>query len=267
MSGLTIARRRSDIYSEIGVMIHPADVGTSNEVLGSVSTVLTVEPGKTRNIRVHYRDPDDIIIKEILGKDIVTVVVNTDIVIVDAEDAGSDISADFTIVHTKGANASDITLTNNGAVVGYVTTLQVRGTAIRFYEDLEFTTSTSAATRNKLSLDHRFNDDESFARNQADWLANFIGAAFSNVTELIVRPGNDTLMQMILNADISDVVLLTESQTGLSDDRYFINRKKLLLREGGYAEAHFLVERADPTLGWVLGTVSRSELNQTTYTG
>ncbi len=265
MAGLGVSRRRRDIFSRVAVTNHPATVGASPEVLGAYTSAPRLDAGETKTFRIPYRDPDNEMVKSMLGTDVITVAATTDMTANAAADGtGADLTANIDIdTHDKGANASDVTLTNNGATA-YITKLQVRGTAVRFYTDEVAYSDAVGAVANVLELDGPFQDNLLVAQNWADWIASEWGGETSTVESLYVRPSNSDLMDFILQADVGDRAKLSETQTGISEGEFFLNSKSVRVPQPGYIEAEFELEWGEVAPLWVLGV---SLLGQGTYLG
>ena len=274
MTKLKVVHSRPNVLTRIEITYHPAVVGGAPEILGEVTSNPITAPGQSRDIVVRYRDKDDKAVRTILGLDVVTVAADTDYTFHSSSDITHTRMNNFvTVVHTKGANSSNINVTNNHAAFdAFATKLEVRATAIRKYENVDAVASNASPATGDvtLKLDMPFTDEDldfEHPDNLANWLLNTWGTQVGQIDSMTVTSGSDARTLMILTATIRDRVTLTATQTGLATDDFHINSIKMKLRQGGYSEATFGLERADAIPGWLLGTAGRGELGTNTYLG
>ncbi len=162
--------------------VHPYNTtSTTNIVLWSSATVLTVAANDEREITARFRDPATG--QYVSAKSVVALTATTDYVINGAADgSGTDYtgSGSITITKTNETNGAIINIENNLGVRIYFTLLQVRGKAIYAYDEIIVTrqdaTSITAYGLYEVALDLtcQFDDEEAWAYAQRilDWFSD-----------------------------------------------------------------------------------------------
>lgn len=146
-----------NIANHVKMITYPRTVDTSNQVLWSLSTPITIAAGETlTDIRGRYTDPANGQ-SEISGVSMVTPVITTDYLMNAAIDgSGVDRSADLVVSANYNGTAEVIyTLTNNNAATSYITKLQARGLGVYVYDTSEkmYDSTTSQTTYGVVPLD------------------------------------------------------------------------------------------------------------------
>lgn len=265
LAGLTVVRRRGDLYRRVVVTMRPIVTNPGFETVGQIdtSTPPTIHPGETRSFNVIYRDPDNTSARMLATN--VQNLASPYFVLRDAPSGGNNMVPSCTITHEKGASASTVTIRNNSSTrIAYVQTLAIRAQGVRMYEEQQVTAVTSAAAGGTLELSFGLNSDINEAAALAQSVAAMASTSQPQVTDLFVKGKTASLVEMILRAEIGEVMQVEEEQTGISN-LFVINAKRLHLATGGYCEAHFEAEPVSPVMGWLLGVAGRSELGATTY--
>lgn len=207
-----------NVYNRVRVTYHKKEV-SSTIVLHAELSKPTVAPGQTVTLWGSYRDPTNTL-KLIGGRDFVAAAANTDFIANTADDgSGTDMTASVTVVSTGFAADVKYELTNNGSQTAIFTTLQCRGKGI--YDDAPATVESYVAMDygdRPLDIDLPFQDDANIAQDLADYVA----AAYSDpaqVDKVSINPQQSAaLMLQALTREIGDVIGVTETVTGLSDE-------------------------------------------------
>jgi hypothetical protein len=187
---------------------------------------------------------------------------------IDTED---DATADFAVTADPGGNSATIDITNNGTAGAYLMRLQIRGKRVFSYDPVTVVSSDSTSiTRNGLrpdTFDMPYQGDSSIAQMFAAYVVSLRKDPRTDIEQItILGNRSDVLMNAALRLDVSSLIEVIEPVTGVSS-KYWINGVDLSLARGGLVHATWLLERADPTVYWVLGVAGRSEVGQTTIVG
>jgi hypothetical protein len=159
-----------------------------------------------------------------------------------ADGTGSNLTSSVTVsVAVSAANTATLTVTNTGAVDAYLTTLQLRGVAIRDETPTSSTASDAASITSygeqDVRIRLRYESDVNVAAGIADWITGTNASPRYLVRSMELAANSSvTLMTQALAREPGDKVGVDEYMTGLT------NRT-----------------------AWLLGTVLSSELNETTY--
>jgi hypothetical protein len=159
-----------------------------------------------------------------------------------ADGTGANLTSSVTVaVATTASNTATLTVTNAASVDAYLTTLQLRGVALRDETPTSTLASDSASITNygeqDLRLSLPYESNPATGAGIADW---FTGAnaspRFVVKSMTLAANSSDELMTQALAREPGDKIGVDEYMTGLS------NRT-----------------------AWLLGTAGSSELNETTY--
>ena len=206
----------------------PRSIATSVAVVQLEEEVL-ISAGQSVDMWVDYRDPSNS--AEYVGADAVVtpLVATTDFTANDtAGGGGVDITTDFSGTVSAFASRCKITITNNGAIAGYVRGpgstdgLQVRGNAILRYAAVEkhAENAASIALYDQRPLpnvvDMPYQGDVNVAQSAADFIANVRGGIVNVPT--VVRPNTavPSIMERSVDRDIGDRITVSETRTAVS---------------------------------------------------
>jgi hypothetical protein len=266
--GLTLEPDQGGIYNSVEAITHPrTQDAAATTVLFSLQSKSLVTAGASIQISGSYTDPTQRAVR-ISGMDMVVPVSGTDYVMNSAADgSGSNLTANFTVTASYAGDAVFYTITNNGAVDGYITTLQARGRGVYDFQPVySKATSSSSITaygRQDLEIDMPYQSDTAVGTA----VASFVRTRWSTVaggTHIKVRVMGLTaaLLAQVIAREPGDVVSITETTTGLNITG-FINAVTLTFSE--YAPVvEWVIYRAEPVGYWNLDHVGRSELGTTT---
>jgi hypothetical protein len=284
MTGLTVSRTRSQIINTSYVVVHPRTTDTSTSVLYELTTTATtpeVPPNSTITINCPYREAS-INAYRVAAATIITPVSATDWIANSASDGtGLNLTSDVAVtVKTQAANAVDLEITNNNVTsTAYLTTLQVRGTAIRDVTD------TVLSARDNLSIitygerdtrvDMKYESNAGEYGNEiANWILNIYKDPRYAVDNFqLASNSSDTMMTNSLAREPGDKISFAEAQTGITTSSggvpiaYFINAVRMSIAAGNILTTSWVLAPATATQAWVLDQVSSSELGYTTNLG
>lgn len=269
LTDLEVKRSRSTIANKIAVSFRPILEGTGVEVLYTVPDEISITSGRSYSFTALFRDPDGG--SRLNGKDMITPVADTDYKMSSVSGSGNDLNGSLGISITFGSDRAEITLTNNHATAtGYVWLFQLRGTALRLRDALEVAytdaTSVTAYGEKRLQYDTPYQNNI----NTTQSIADYLGTKWANPKNKISNIGfvgnvSSTLMNAAVNRDLGDMITLTETVTGISEDRVIIGRKVVV--RSGIWRVEYNTKDSDSGDFWLLGTSGSSELGQTTTLG
>ncbi len=259
--GLTLGRKRRQLYNRVEVTVHPRRVDTAaTTVLYSLDTgsLPSIAPGATITIHGSYSDPD-LRASQVGGTDMATPVAGTDYAF-GTSSTDTSLTASLGVVATYSSNSVIYALTNNAAVTGFVNLLQARGRGIYDYAPIMLMAE-DAASKNAygeyvlpIDLPH----EVSATVGQA--IANYYLSKYKDprvVVDSVEIIGNysDALMTAALAREPGDPVALTESVSGLSASRHVIQSVDLTLLPPHFVRCAWgLAPQIDTGSYWVLGT-------------
>lgn len=248
------------LYNEIKVTAYPRTVGASNEVLWAqeAGSIPSVEMGVTAIVSARFRDANNKTV-EMGGKSVVSPVATTDYLMNSASNgSGANLTANFTVTATVYASHAEISITNNGAVTGYVTLLQIRGLAVRSYAPPVLIASDAASqttykSKRTLPIDSILQDDTNLAQDLANYLLGLFSTPPGEIGGIVFKARrNATFLGYMKDLEISDRVTISETQTGVNGD-YFINAISHRISDCGLRhEVELDVEKADAASFWKL---------------
>jgi hypothetical protein len=270
---------RSNIYDHIRVVVHPKDVDAA------ATTVLYSHPngadvfleanGGSRELWCEYRNPTDDYRTTIGGTAMVTPVENTDY---DANSVatggGTDLSASLTVVATFFASVAKLVLTNNHATLGAymvdsagASELQIRGKGIYDLRPITLEARGTNPTR-PITIDLPYQTSAAIGQDIADIVLNERQDLSRQVDAIqLSAHTNATTMACALQSEPMSVVAITEGQTGVTELQAQVQSVHLALMPGLILDAEIGVVPITVGEGWLLGTVGRSELEETTVLG
>lgn len=258
-------------YNRVRVTVHPktVDAAATTVLYGLSGAAPSILPGATLTIWGEYRSPDNTL--ELIGGTaaVTPIVATTDYTANTAQDgSGSDRTASISVVTSAFASTVKFAVTNNGSDEAYLTKLQVRGKGI--YDDgpqtLESYTAMTYGDR-PFALNMPYQDDPSVGQDAADYL----NLQYNNRTQQLSALGfmasrSAAVMAQALERDISDVITVSETMTGIASETAVIHRVELDLY-GPLIVCRWGLAPAAPFGAWQLGTAGASELGDTTNLG
>tara|TARA_R110002020_G_scaffold2230_3_gene10424 strand:- start:32527 stop:34158 length:1632 start_codon:yes stop_codon:yes gene_type:complete len=281
MSGLEVDRGRQDVINRVYVVVHPRTADASDSVLYELTTTASVPsipvdttieliaPFKESSIR-GYR---------IAGSEVIAPSSGTDWIANTAADgSGTNITTSVDVTHsTTSANSVTFRIVNNSGVTAYITTLQVRGKALKDVTETVFS-STDAASQleygendSRVSMKYESNTG-AYASEVANWILNITKDARYVIKNFTLKSNSSTaLMTQSLLREPGDKIAVAESVTGIAASGatgvqigYFINGVSMTVNPGGIIDTSWVLAPANQQSAWVLGTAGASELGVTT---
>ena len=276
MVGMVATRKRDDLLNRVNVVVHPRITDGSVSVLFELTTTNAtpaVTAGQTITINCPFREAS-INAYRVAATTLVTPAASTDYVANAASDGSSTnltTSIDVSISE-QAANACELTITNNAAVTAYLTTLQVRGTAVRDVSEtvMSATDTVSAAKYGEIDarVDMKYESDVDLAGQMSDWLLNIYKDARYVVSGFTVNSNtSDALMSASLSLEPGSLISFSEAMSGINATGsygepvgYFINGVRMQISAGTMIKTSWVLQPASAQSAWVLGT-SRLDVN------
>lgn len=229
MVGMDYEMGVADIYNTVEVTCHPRKIGEVNEVLGKLdqSQPIMIEASSAETIDIQFRDPSNNAVS-LGGKTLVTPVATTDFTLTSDEGGeGTDETANVTPTMTAYGDHASITITNDVARIVWLQSLQVRGLAVRSLEPVtvveEDGTSQTLYEKRRLRIDASLMSNPIHADNLAEWLLAYYKDPLHDIRGVTVFGNrNATFMAAVMNLELMNRVVLTETQTGLSAQATYI---------------------------------------------
>jgi|Deesub1362A_J573_1020465.scaffolds.fasta_scaffold03070_2 hypothetical protein len=214
------------IYNLVRAIVYPREVGTTYEVLASLNSTPSIAPGETLTVTLRYTDPNNRDVR-LSAVEVQDPVAGTDYEFSSSEGGGGDLNDDLQVVVTKGGNAAEFALTNNGSGTGYVTKLQIRGKAIRIYDPVvqtaEDATSQDQHDKRPLSLVLPYQDSPVVGRDFAQVTLQWYKDPTLWLDQVrVIGDNSDAEMLAALGVEIGDRITVQESVSGVDGD-YFVN--------------------------------------------
>ena len=187
-----------------------------------------------------------------------------------SDGTGTNITGDCTgaiIADESFATRVGVRYTNNNASAGYVTFGQLRGTKLDQFAVVEQASSdsTSIATYGKRELTWDYGmDSVTTASGIAEFILGERKDPRGRVTSVGLRPNTSAaLLTAALTHSIFARIAVTETQTGITDQPYFLISETHSIEPSDYAVVWGL-EAASSTDYWVLGS---GTLGSSSYLG
>lgn len=135
-----------------------------------------------------------------------------------ANGTGTELTEDFTVSITYGAAGGEVTVTNTGSTVGYLTTLKIFGKMVDSISTVtdvqEDSTSISAYGYFDLSIDQPYQADFTSGREVAASIMDENKDPLVRINKVVMNANRDEQhMLYFLQTDIGDNVRITEDQT------------------------------------------------------
>ena len=278
-SALEVSRSRDQLLNIVRVVTHMRRVDdAATTVLYSLGDAAPkVDPSDSIFPFGPYRDPTQEAAR-VGGTEMVTPASTTDFLMnTSADGTGSNITSSFTCTAVFGANGVQWTITNNGAVTGYVTKLQCRGKGVYDYSRAILTANDSSSQTsfgdNVLTMDMSYQTDANIGQLSADYLLHLYKDLLTYVpTMSYIANRNDFLMTQAIQLDISDRIGVTEDVSGLESIiagssatvGYFINGVGYEIQNGHLLKVTYTLAPADTSAYWILDQIGASEIGVST---
>jgi len=229
LTGLQLTHGRDTVFNRVKVSINPRRVDAdATTVLYQYdgAQLIALGPGESVTIIGQYRDPDQRA-QRVGGVDLVTPVAGTDYAF-GTGPGDTSLTADLTVTATAGGNSVIIQLTNGGSVSGFVTMVRVRGRGLYAYDPItlqaEDSTSKTAYGEFVLPVDLPHEPRQFVASSIASALLSRFKDPRSYVETVTIDANvSDAMMAAALDNEPGTLISITETATGLSASKYFIN--------------------------------------------
>jgi len=313
MVRLDARQSRSDITNHTYVQVHPRTLDTAATVLWeltSTEVVPSVDAGETITVIAEFTDKIVTGVNfgaststtargaQVATTNLTTPSSGTDWVANSASD-GSSVNLTSSVavtVSTTAANTATLQIVNSGTVTAYLTTLQVRGIALKDQTsttvDASNATSITTYGEQDIRIDMPYESDPELALAIAEWQNEATDRA-RFVVRMIEIVANSSAAHMVqsLSREPGDKIGIDEEMTGLNDDDvawslgesgeselgsttyldfdpnagdFFINGVSFSVSTGNILRMRWNLSPADQSQAWVLGVEKRSELGETT---
>lgn len=293
MVAMKVRRSRQDLINQTFVTVHPRTLDTAisvlwqltdTEVVPSVAglTTITMVAEFTSQILTDVDFSASTSKKargdQIASTNLTTPVSGTDWIANSASDgSGSNMTSNIAMtISITGANTALLQFVNDSANTAYLTTVQLRGIALR--DDSATTLSKKDATsitaygEQDVRINMPYESDVNVGLGIADW-QNTVNKDLRNTVPSITILGNknSTLMTQSLVREPGDKIGLVESMsiTSGSANGFFINGVDWTLDMGSVFTVTWNLVPSDWAIGdrWILDQVGASELGETTILG
>ena len=284
MTGLQVTRGREGIINTVYVVVHPRTTDGSTSVLYELTTTgstPSIPANSTITISCPYREAS-INAYRVAAQTIESLLSGTDWIANSAADgSGSNLTADVAVtVKTQAANAVDLEITNNNSTAtAYLTTLQIRGTAIRDVTETVMS-ATDDVSMNKYGerdsrIDMKYESNAGEYGNEiANWILNIYKDPRYVVSGFKIASNASTyMMSQSMAREPGDKVTFAEVMSGIAEASggaeaaFFINGCKMNIAPAGVITTEWILAPASATQAWVLDQVGSSELGVTTNLG
>ena len=274
-------------YNQVDSKAYPRKVDTSDVVLFALERPLEIGAYQTVTMKGRFRDPNQEA-QTVAALSTVAPVSGTDYIFNTEEDeSGSNITSDLSVTAVYGANGVDYTLTNTGAITGYVTQLQARGKGVYIYRPVETLREDETLVANDgartLNLDLPYQDDplqttdiavallEKYKNKRTEIKSvTFI----ANRNDNTVRPDvdvnyyQDYLLNAFMDLQVGDKIKVVAPSVGIEQD-CFIQSIDFTITSGDivtytYGLQDAMYETYDV---WILGDSTYGVLGTTTILG
>ena len=279
MRSLRLRRSRESLINQIYVVVHPRTTDTSTSVLYELTTTATrpsISAGESITISCPFKE-SSIKSYRVAADSIITPASGTDWVANTASDgSGSNITANVAVtLDSTSANSCNLLIENNHATsTAYITTLQVRGTALRDVSQTVFSAidTSSAFSYGEISqrVDLTFEDRAGeYASLLAQWLLSIHKDPTFLVEEFEIDcNASDYNMTKGLSLEPGSKVTFSETMSGIgTSDSYFVNGCRLSLSPPARLKVSWTLTPASRSAAWILDQVGGSELGLTTNLG
>ena len=280
-------------YNQVDSKAYPRKVDTSDVVLFALERPLEIGANETVTMKGRFRDPNQEA-QTVAALSTVAPVSGTDYIFNAAEDeSGANLTADLEVTAVYGANGVDYTLTNTGAITGYVTQLQARGKGVYIYRPVEILREDETLVANDgartLNMDLPYQDDPLQTTDIAVALLDRHKAKHTTINSItlianrldtsINRIGTGTpgtsgayyteyLINAFMDLNIGDKIKVVAPSVGIEQD-YFIQSIDFTITSGDIVTYTYGLQDAmyETSDAWILGDSTYGVLGITTILG
>ena len=272
-------------YNQVDTKAYPRKIDTSDVILFSLERPLEIGAYETVTMKGRFRDPNQEA-QTVAALSTVTPVSGTDYIFNAAEDeSGANLTANLQVTAVYGANGVDYTLTNTGAITGYVTQLYARGKGVYIYRPVENMEEDETLVSNDgartLNMDLPYQDDPLQTIDIATALLSKYKQKYTAIQSLtLIANRDDTyltplsinyrdfLINAFMDLQIGDKIKVKASSVGIEQD-CFIQSIDFTITSGDivtytYGLQNSMYETYD---AWILGDATYGVLDSTTILG
>ena len=269
MTSLATGRSRNEIINHVQVGVTSRDVGSIPEVLYSLQSKPSMQNAETITLFGPYRDPSESRSK-IAGLDMIEPVALTDYAMNTlADGSGADVTSSHAVTVYAGANGARFDITNNSGAASFITSLQIRGTAIRFtpvVAEAEDIASQNTYGANTLSFAMPYQNDAGRGAGAAQYTLSIYSSPSVQSNGVSVAGSDATRLTQVLAREPGDRVDITETVSGLSARPFVIHQVALSVQGGGkLVTADWLLAPLDTSSVWLLGSSTLGETTRLAY--
>jgi hypothetical protein len=186
--------------------------------------------------------------------------------------SGADLTSDFTVTASYTSSGVRFTITNHGAVDGYVTKLQARGLGVyRYTAVIERDVPDVPYGHQVMQLDMPYQNNVNTGTDVADYLANVESQLLTRAKSVrFFANATTTTLSAMLAIEPGIRIAITEEMTGLDAAEFIVSGVRLEIENAGISPiiwTTLYTRTADSTRYWSLGTAGASELGETTTLG
>lgn len=171
---------------------------------------------------------------------------------------------------TYNATTADFTITNRRGAVRLITTLQIRGTPLYFYDTKSVIGTNGSSIRdtrlatNSLSIPAISN--ETFAQSYVDYRVSKFGTPEPHLERIgFFANDSDARMDNALSLTVGSRISVTESWDGLDEDYIVVGANhRMMIGGDNELTTTLILKPISREIYWVLGIVGYSELGSTT---
>jgi hypothetical protein len=281
MVELVATRNREDLINRIYVVVHPRTTDGSVSVLFELTSTNAspeIPAGQTITINCPFKE-SSINAYRVAAESLVTPVSGSDYIANSASDAsGTNLTSDIVLtVSTEAANSCELTITNNAAVTAYLTTLQIRGTAVRDVSETVMSATNAVSSSKYGEIDKRVDmiyesRAGEYGNEIANWLLNIYKDARYVIQEFSISSNDSAYnMEKSLALEPGSLIAFNEAMTGIATTGtggatigYFINGVRMTISKGSMITTSWVLQPASAQAAWVLDT---SQLDVNTNLG
>lgn len=256
-----------DLENHCSISFMPREVGSTTDVIWSASNLpVTIPVGATYKTTARFQD-QSVGNNRIGAKDVIKPVAGTDYVLQAFSVPYYRVAVSVKI----NANTAEWEFSNVRGNRGVnITTLQLRGTKITFYDPKTVTSINGDSIRDNVLSQNTLSipaiSDEDFAQNYADYRVNKFGTPTTHFDRIgFYANDNDQQMTNALALVIGDRITVTESWSGHDEDYFIVGMTHSVLMGGENQHlTTFFLKPAGHEQFWLLGQTGFSELGTTT---
>lgn len=263
-----------DLVNQVTINYTERTIGSSTEVIWQATNTPFLLKGYTsKKINARYVDATDNTIK-ISAKDYISPVSGTDIVANTASDgSGTDKSSAVTVGVEFGASSATLIISNSGQQDIYITTLRLRGTKMTAKDQSTDYTDWDSVHDNGLRpappQDVRLLDDPDLAQTAAQYQVARFRTPMQRLQSIRFNSlRNANTQNAVMDREIGDRITVQIASANHNADYYIVGMNFNVMIGGDHpAQVTYILKPASRQDFWLLGTVGRSELGQTTFLG